>query len=157
MLTGSLLLAAAVIRHLPPGAKLGVVVAHEKYVGTDLLGIVQAHEDRARIVVDGISGSMLVTNELKRPTGTWPIPDSDTEHHLTEAVQRLRAAHPGIGALIFECSEHTSRHHQISQEVNTTVTGAIQSTPSIRTQHRGCNILEANQQVSRSASAASRA
>ncbi|TIW21427.1 MAG: hypothetical protein E5V81_12595, partial [Mesorhizobium sp.] len=58
--TGSLLLAPTVIRHLPPRAKLGVVVAHEKYMGTDLLGIIRAPEERARVVVDGISGSMLV-------------------------------------------------------------------------------------------------
>lgn len=103
--TGSLLLAPTVIRHLPPKAKLGVVVAHEKYVGTDLLGIVRHSEERARVAVDGISGSMLVESELKRPTGMAPIPDSDTERHLTDAVQRLRAAQPHIGAFIFECTE----------------------------------------------------
>lgn len=103
--TGSLLLAPTVIRHLPPQAKLGVVVAHEKYVGTDLLGTVRDLEERARVAVDGISGSMLVESELKRPTGMAPIPDSDTERHLTGAVQRLLAAQPHIGAFIFECTE----------------------------------------------------
>lgn len=103
--TGSLLLAPAVIRHLPPGAKLGVVVAHEKYVGADLLGIIRSPEERARIVVDGISASMLVASELQRPTRAGTIPDSDTERHLTEAVKRLRAAHPDIGAFILECTE----------------------------------------------------
>lgn len=103
--TGSLLLAPTVIRHLPPKAKLGVVVAHEKYVGTDLLGTVRDPEERARVAVDGISGSMLVESELKRPTGMAPIPDSDTERHLTGAVQRLLAAQPHVGAFIFECTE----------------------------------------------------
>ncbi|MER9883191.1 hypothetical protein [Mesorhizobium sp. M0118] len=94
--TGSLLLAPAVIRHLPPGAKLGVVVAHEKYVGADLLGIVHAPEERARIVVDGISGSMLVVSELKRPTGTAPIPDSDNKallHGRCAAAPRCASGH----------------------------------------------------------------
>ncbi|WP_143749117.1 hypothetical protein [Mesorhizobium sp. WSM3868] len=101
--TGSLLLAPTVIRHLPPKAKLGIVVANEKYVGTDLLGIIRDPEERARIAVDGISDSMLVESELKRPTGMAPIPDSDTERHLTDAVQRLLAAQH-IGAFIFECN-----------------------------------------------------
>lgn len=103
--TGSLLLAPTVIRHLPPKAQLGVVVAHEKYVGTDLLGIVRDPEERARVAVDGISGSMLVESELKRPTGMAPLPDSDTERHLTDAVRRLCTAQPHIGAFIFECTE----------------------------------------------------
>ncbi|MER9612905.1 hypothetical protein NKI91_30490 [Mesorhizobium sp. M0312] len=103
--TGSLLLAPTVIRRLPPKAKLGVVVAHEKYIGTDLLGIICDPEERARVAVDGISGSMLVESELKRPTGMAPLPDSDTERHLTDAVQRLCAAQPHIGAFIFECTE----------------------------------------------------
>ncbi|MER8383107.1 hypothetical protein [Mesorhizobium sp. M1399] len=102
---GSLLLAPTVIRHLPPEAKLGVVVANEKYVGTDLLGTIRDPEERARVAVDGISASILVESELKRPTGMAPIPDSDTERHLTDAVQRLLAAQPHIGAFIFECTE----------------------------------------------------
>lgn len=102
--TGSLLFAPTVIRHLPPQAKLGVLTAHETYVGTDLLGVLRDPAERARVVVDGISGSLLVKGELMCPTmdlGT----DEDTERHLTAAVHRLRAAHPDIGAFIFECSE----------------------------------------------------
>ncbi|RWF80009.1 MAG: hypothetical protein EOQ36_33265 [Mesorhizobium sp.] len=102
--TGSLLFAPTVIRHLPPQTKLGVLTAHEKYVGTDLLGVLHDPAERARVVVDGISGSLLVKGELMCPTvelGT----DEDTERHLTAAVHRLRAAHPDIGAFIFECSE----------------------------------------------------
>ncbi|RUU25957.1 hypothetical protein [Mesorhizobium sp. M6A.T.Ce.TU.016.01.1.1] len=102
--TGSLLLAPMVIRHLARKAKLGVVVAHEKYVETDLLGIVCDPADRERVVVGGISRSMLVASELKRPPGTAPIPDSDTERHLIDTVRQLRAAHPDIGAFIFECT-----------------------------------------------------
>ncbi|MER8371035.1 hypothetical protein [Mesorhizobium sp. M1378] len=97
----SLLLVPMLLRQLPAAAKLAIVTADSTYCHEDLLGLSDPAE-RSRVVVGGIEGGKLLQNELMRP----PIPTdvADIEEDVAACVARLRAAHPEIAAILFECT-----------------------------------------------------
>ncbi|WP_246529709.1 hypothetical protein [Microvirga zambiensis] len=97
----SLLLVPMLLRQLPPAAKLAVVTADSTYCKEDLLGVDDPVE-RGRVVVGGIEGGKLWHNELKLP----PLPTdvADIEADVAACVARLRAAHPEIAVILFECT-----------------------------------------------------
>ncbi|WFU62658.1 hypothetical protein [Bradyrhizobium brasilense] len=97
----SLLLAPALLRQLSPAAKLAVVTADSTHCGEDLLGISDQGE-RKRVVIGGIEGGKLLQNEMKRPPS--PTDVADIQADVAACVARLRAAHPEIEALLFECT-----------------------------------------------------
>jgi hypothetical protein len=97
----SLLLVPALLRELPPKAKLAVVTADSRHCGEDLLGV-DDPADRARIVIGGIEGGKLLQNEMMRPPP--PTDVADIEKDVVACVKRLRAAHPEIAAILFECT-----------------------------------------------------
>ncbi|MES5486056.1 hypothetical protein QMZ05_25155 [Bradyrhizobium sp. INPA03-11B] len=97
----SLLLLPSLLRQLPPSAKIAVVTADSTYCGEDLLGVNDAAE-RARIVIGGIEGGKFWENEMKRPTPLTAIVDIETD--VASCVARLRARHPQIATILFECT-----------------------------------------------------
>ncbi|RVC81807.1 hypothetical protein EN766_02475 [Mesorhizobium sp. M2A.F.Ca.ET.046.02.1.1] len=106
----SLVLAPALLRQIPSAAKLGVVCADSTSFTEDLLGV-DNPTDRARVAVGGIEGSKLLQdlcaftvpqNDSKAPLPTLNVADIETE--VAACVTRLRAAHPEIAALLFECT-----------------------------------------------------
>ncbi|MFK4492180.1 hypothetical protein [Bradyrhizobium sp. USDA 336] len=108
----SLLLAPALLRQLPPAAKLAVLSADSRHCGEDLLGISDPGE-RMRVVVGGVEGGKLWQNEMKRPPS--PTDVADIQADVAACIARLRAAHPEIAVLLFECTAFplvtaTTRH-----------------------------------------------
>jgi len=97
----SLLLMPTLLRQLAPSAKLAVVTADSRNFGEDLFGGYRPG-DRARIVVGGVEGGALLRNEMMRPPP--PTEDADIEADVLARVAQLRAAHPEIAALLFECT-----------------------------------------------------
>ncbi|MER9178378.1 hypothetical protein NKH72_33535 [Mesorhizobium sp. M0955] len=97
----SLLLVPMLLRQLPRAAKLAVITADSTHCGEDLLGV-DDPADRARVLIGGIEGGKLLRNALMRP----PIPTdvADIETEVAACVAQLRAAHPEIAALLFECT-----------------------------------------------------
>lgn len=97
----SLLLIPTLLRELPPAAKLAVVTADSKHLGGDLLGIENPAE-QARIVIGGIEGGKYYKQAMQRPL---PPPDlAAIESDVAGCIERLRAAHPEIAAILFECT-----------------------------------------------------
>ncbi|UCI31813.1 hypothetical protein [Mesorhizobium sp. B4-1-4] len=97
----SLLLLPALIRQLPPSAKIAVLTYDSTHCGDDLLGIDDPAE-RERVVVGGIEGSKYWHDELKHPA---PPTDVDAmEMDVGACIARLRTAHPAIAAILFECA-----------------------------------------------------
>lgn len=97
----SLLLLPMLLRQVPRTAKIGVVTADSTNLPKDLLGISDS-VDLERVVIGGIEGGELLRNEMMRPP---PFTSQASIHADVEAcVARLRAAHPTIGALLFECA-----------------------------------------------------
>lgn len=97
----SLLLLPALLRQLPKSAKIAVVTYDSTHCSEDLLGVNDAAE-RARIVIGGIEGGKYWHDGLKRP-----LPPADVaaiESDVTACVARLRKAHQGIAAILFECA-----------------------------------------------------
>ncbi|KRQ96866.1 hypothetical protein CQ10_30040 [Bradyrhizobium valentinum] len=97
----SLLLLPSLLRVLPKSAKVAVLTYDSAYCGEDLLGL-ENLEDRKRIVVGGIEGGVFWHNEMKRPPP--PTDPADIDSDVTACVRRLRADHPTIGAILFECA-----------------------------------------------------
>ncbi|MEZ2146762.1 hypothetical protein AAE026_31430 [Bradyrhizobium sp. DN5] len=97
----SLLLLPTLLRQFPRPAKLAVLTADSTHLGEDLLEI-ENPEDRARVVIGGIEGGALWRNEMRRP----PVPTTtaEIEEDVRECILRLRAAHPEIASLLFECT-----------------------------------------------------
>ncbi|RWP57037.1 MAG: hypothetical protein EOR07_32100 [Mesorhizobium sp.] len=97
----SLLLAPTLLRELPPAANLAVITADSTNCSKDLVGV-ENPADEARVVIGGIEGGKLLRNELVRP----PIPTdvADVEEEVGACIARLRAAHPEIAAILFECT-----------------------------------------------------
>jgi hypothetical protein len=87
----TLLLAPMLLRQLPADAKLAVVAADSRHCGEELLGI-DGSSARTRVVIGGIEGD------------TWPAGVVEMESEVAACVARLRAAHPKIAALLFECT-----------------------------------------------------
>ncbi|WP_036264041.1 hypothetical protein [Mesorhizobium sp. WSM2561] len=97
----SLLLVPMLLRQLPPTAKLAVVTADSTHCSEDLLGVSDP-ADRSRVIIGGIEGGKALQNELMRP----PIPTDVAvlEEDVAACVARLRAAHPEIAGILFECT-----------------------------------------------------
>lgn len=97
----ALLLLPGLLRQLPKAAKLAVLTADSTHLGEDLLGIDDPAE-RMRLVIGGTEGGELWRNELKRPPPITEI--TSVEKDVTACIVRLRAAHPEIAAILFECT-----------------------------------------------------
>lgn len=96
----SLLLLPALLRQLPPTAKIAVLTYDSTQCGEDLLQV-KDPADRARIVIGGIEGGKFWHDELMRPPP--PIDVAAIEADLLACVARLRAAHLEIAAILLEC------------------------------------------------------
>jgi len=97
----SLLLVPSLLRQLPPAAKLAVLVADSRYCDKKLLRV-DDPVDRARIVIGGIEGGNYLPQAMQRP-----LPPTDVaavEADVIACVARIRAAHPEIAAILFECT-----------------------------------------------------
>lgn len=97
----SLLLVPTLLRLLPPAAKLAVVTADARHCGEDLLGLDDPAQ-RARVVIGGVEGGKLLQDALERPPLTTELPVIEAE--AMDCIDRLRAAHPEIAAILFECT-----------------------------------------------------
>ncbi|MFB6421588.1 hypothetical protein [Bradyrhizobium tunisiense] len=97
----SLLLLPTLLRQLPPPVKIAVLTYDSTHCGKDLLGIDDPAE-LERVVIGGIEGGEFWHNELKRPVP--PTDVASIEKDVSACVSRLRAAHPEIGAILFECA-----------------------------------------------------
>ncbi|WP_369726284.1 hypothetical protein AB8Z38_17700 [Bradyrhizobium sp. LLZ17] len=99
--TSSLLLLPMLLNQWPAPAKIAVLTFDSKNLGEELLGIDNPAE-RTRVVIGGIEGGELWRNELKRPPVRTDV--ESIESDVAACVTRLRAAHPEIAALLFECT-----------------------------------------------------
>lgn len=97
----SLVQVPSLLRQISPKAKLGIVTADSTLLTDDMLGL-DNPADRARIVIGGIEGGALLRNEMMRPPP--PTSTAEIEADVLARVAQLRAAHPDIGALLFECT-----------------------------------------------------
>lgn len=97
----SLLLLPTLLRQLPPAAKIAILTFDSAHCREDLLGI-DDPVDRERVVIGGIEGGKLWENEMKRPP--LPTDNANIETDVAACIARLRAAHPEIAALLFECT-----------------------------------------------------
>ncbi|MCK1727597.1 hypothetical protein [Bradyrhizobium sp. 142] len=97
----SLLLLPTLLRQLPARAKIAVLTYDSKYCGEDLLGIDDPVE-RARVVIGGIEGGKFWHDELKRPAPPTDVAAIETD--VSACITRLRAAHPEIATILFECA-----------------------------------------------------
>lgn len=97
----SLLLLPTLLRQLPSLAKIAVLTYDSTHCGEDVLGVDDPTE-RARIVIGGIEGGKYWHDELKRPVP--PMDVAAVEADITACVGRLRAAHPEVAAILFECA-----------------------------------------------------
>lgn len=101
VVSSSLLLLPTLLRQLPEGGKLALLTADSTNFGEELLAL-EKPSDRARVVIGGIEGGELLRNELMRPPQVTPIPS--IEKDVVACIERLRAAHPSIAAILFECT-----------------------------------------------------
>ncbi|WP_244561243.1 hypothetical protein [Bradyrhizobium canariense] len=97
----SLLLLPALLRQLPPLAKLAVLTYDSKFCSEDLLGLDDPNE-RARVVIGGIEGGKFWHDELKRPAPATDV--AAIEADVASCIARLRDAHPQIAVILFECA-----------------------------------------------------
>lgn len=97
----NLLLLPTLLRQLPWSAKIALLTYDSKHCGEDLLGVDDAAE-RARIVIGGVEGGKFWHEELKRPAP--PLDATTIETDVASCIARLRAAHPEIAAILFECA-----------------------------------------------------
>lgn len=97
----SLLLLPILLRQLPRPAKIAVITFGSTCLGEDLLGI-DDEGDRARIVIGGIEGGEFWEAELKGPPRWSDV--ATIERDVAACVERVRAEHPEIAAILFECA-----------------------------------------------------
>lgn len=102
--TSSLLQVPLALRLLGPDRQVLVVAIDEGWVRWEHLadcGVAQA--DRERVVVRGMQGA---EHFLANLMGTAELYDLDlAEAEVLAVVERAVADHPGIGAIVFECTE----------------------------------------------------
>lgn len=97
----SLLLLPALLPQFPPTAKIAVLTYDSEHCSEDLLGLGDPAE-RARVIIGGIEGGKFWRDELKRPAP--PLDVAAIEADVATCIARLRAAHPEIAAIVFECA-----------------------------------------------------
>lgn len=96
----SLLLVPALLRQLSSSQKLAILTADSHHFTEDLLGIPE--KDLKRVVLGGIQGGQYVRNALARPYVRTDV--AQIEMEIAERVAALRAEHPEIKTLLFECT-----------------------------------------------------
>ncbi|WP_338014014.1 hypothetical protein [Bradyrhizobium canariense] len=101
VVTSSLLLLPTLLRQLPKVSKLAVLTADSMHLGEELLGV-DDPADRTRVVIGGIEGGELWHNELKRPPPVTEV--ASIEKDVAACLSRLRAEHPEIAAILYECT-----------------------------------------------------
>lgn len=101
VLMSSLLLLPTLLRQLPSQSKIAVLTYDSRHCGDDVIGI-DNKVDRARIVIGGIEGGKFWQDELKRPVP--PIDVAAMQSDVIACVTRLRALHPEVTAILFECA-----------------------------------------------------
>ncbi|WP_040676267.1 hypothetical protein [Rhizobium grahamii] len=101
VVTSSLILIPTLLRQLAPGKKLAVLTADSRHCSEDLLGI-ENPADRKRVVVGGIERGVYVRNALARPFIRTDV--DQIEREVDERVAQLRAEHPDIAMILFECT-----------------------------------------------------
>lgn len=97
----SLILLPALLRQLPPLAKIAVLTYDSTCLSEDLLQL-EGSVERTRVVVGGIEGGRFWHNEMKRPPTLTEV--GEIEKDVAACVARLCAAHPEIAAILFECT-----------------------------------------------------
>lgn len=97
----SLLLLPSLLHQLPPLGKIAVLTYDSNHCGEDLLAI-DDPRDRARVVVGGIEGGKFWHDELKCPAPPTDVAAIETD--VAACVARLRALHPDIAIILFECA-----------------------------------------------------
>ncbi|WP_292717099.1 hypothetical protein [Mesorhizobium sp.] len=97
----SLLLVPALLPQLSPARKLAVVTADASHCHQDLLGV-DSQESRARVVIGGIDGGEYLRNSKAHPFIRTEV--DQIEKEVAACVSQLRADHPEIGMLLFECT-----------------------------------------------------
>ncbi|MET4121907.1 hypothetical protein ABIB85_008366 [Bradyrhizobium sp. JR1.5] len=101
VLTSSLLLLPMLLRQVSRAAKIAVLTYDSTHCGEELLGVDDSAE-RARAVIGGIEGGKYWHDELKRPPP--PTDVAALERDVSACVARLRAEHPEIALILFECA-----------------------------------------------------
>lgn len=96
----SLILLPALLRQLPPAAKIALLTYDSICCNNDLLGV--SPSERARIVIAGVEGGEFWHNALKRPPR--PTELDVVEKDVTASLARIRSAHPDIAAILLECA-----------------------------------------------------
>lgn len=97
----SLLLLPSLLRQLPPPGKIAVLTYDSNHCGDDLLAI-DDPRDRARVVVGGIEGGKFWHDELKHPAPPTDVAAIETD--VAACIALLRASHPDIAVILFECA-----------------------------------------------------
>lgn len=97
----SLLLLPALLRQLPPHGKIAVLTYDSAHCSEDLLRIDDPRE-RTKIVIGGIEGGKFWHDELKRPAPPTDVAAIETD--VAACIARLRAKHPDVSAILFECA-----------------------------------------------------
>ncbi|MFA1624874.1 hypothetical protein ACDY96_19320 [Rhizobium mongolense] len=97
----SLLLVPLLLRQLPATAKLAVLTFDSRHCSKDLLGLSESVE-RAKVIIGGIEGGTTWQNEMKRPS--LPTKVAEIESDIAACISQLRAEHPEIVAVLFECT-----------------------------------------------------
>ncbi|WP_457662592.1 hypothetical protein [Sinorhizobium medicae] len=101
VVTSSLLLIPMLLRQLPASKKLAVITADSRHCTEDLLELGNT-SDRARVVIGGVEGGEYIRNTLSRPFVRTAL--DQVEYEVGECIGRLRAEHPEIAVILFECT-----------------------------------------------------
>ncbi|MBM7487790.1 hypothetical protein ACVWWI_006655 [Bradyrhizobium sp. USDA 3686] len=96
----SLLLLPNLLSQLPVSAKIAVFTYDSKHCVRDLLPVNDV--DQARIVIGGLEGTKFWHDEHRRPAP--PVDYAAIETDLSACIARVRTEHPGIAAILFECT-----------------------------------------------------
>ncbi|SFQ36526.1 hypothetical protein SAMN05216330_1341 [Bradyrhizobium sp. Ghvi] len=97
----SLLLVPTLLRQMAAAAKLAVLAFDSTHCGEEFLGLSDPAA-RARVVIGGIEGGKLWHNEMRRTPLATSL--ADIQQEVAGCVAQLRAVHPEIGAILFECT-----------------------------------------------------
>jgi len=101
VITSSLLLIPTLLRQLAPAKMMAVISADSRYCTPDLFAV-ESPIDRARIIVGGIERGEYVRNALARPFLQTSL--EQIEREVETCIEQLRANHPEIALLLFECT-----------------------------------------------------